>query len=438
MGGRGGRIWRSRVNRLLISVVLPLLILASGWRVFHQFRAAQIANDRPTLDGLLEAVRLDPKEPRYHFQLGVAHRDIPELRDIDQARSRLETAVALNPHNWRYRRELAQLYELSGQISEAEVALLKAVELSPRRGNYRWRLANFYLRNRSMEKAVPQLELALAANSRLAEPVLGLLMGAGSSYQQINRVWPRDRESRLRLLRLLCRQPWVDEIPERSIGSQGFRHQLWDQLLDDTEPLLPADGQVYVERLFEEQRFGEARERWSELAVDNGWSDTRFEKGQNLIWNGDFEWPLTGVGLDWRVRDADGYAVKVAEGEGSGGSDALRLTFDGSQNLKSLEVLQRVIVDPGQGYRLSVRARTEDLSTDQGVFVVVQDGLSRRQLVALEPFRGSMPWTRHSSGFVARSPWILVLLRRNSSLRFDNQIDGVLWLDSVNLEPVSS
>ncbi len=422
------------MSRVLISIVLPLLILAAGWRVLQQFRAAQIARHRPTPEGLLEAIRLDPDGPGYHFRLGVAYRDVPELRNPGQAKGYLEAAVALNPYNWRYQRELAQLYELSGQIREAEDAFLRAVEWSPRSGSYRWRLANFYLRNRSLDKAVPQLELALAADRRLLEPALGLLLKAGASYQLVDRVWPDDHEARRGLLRLLCqRQPTPGEPPSR-----GFLRQLWDRLLAGTEPTPLADGQVYLERLMKDHRFGEARARWIELANSNRLSDARFERAQNLIWNGDFEMPFAQTGLGWRVRDANGYSATQTEGEGLGGSGSLRIAFDGSLNLGFKGVQQRVIVDPGRSYRLAFRARTEDLSTDQGVFFQVQDGSSRRQLLATQQLLGSMPWTSYDSTFMADSSWIWVLLRRKPSLRFDNRLGGVLWLDSVVLEVVNS
>lgn len=418
---------------LLIRIGLSLLILAAGWRVVQQLRAAEVAR-QPTLEGLQEAVRLDPEGAGYHFRLGVAHRDVPELQDLTRARGYFERAIELNPYNWRYRRELAQLYELSGLISEAEAAYLAALELSPRSGNYRWRLANFYLRHRSLKEALPQIELALAADDDLLEAALELLLQAGASGEQIDRVWPADRDARWRLLTFLCRR---QAALGEAVG-QGFMRELWGGLLAGDEPMSIADGQIYVERLMRDGRFPEARARWIELTNRNGVVDARFERGQNRIWNGDFETDFTQMVLGWRVRDAEGYAVSRSVGEGSDGSAALRIAFDGSQNVSSIGVEQRVIVEPGRTYRLSLRVRSQDLSTDQGVYFQVLDGPVRRQLVATEPMLGSMPWTRYSSTFVANNPWINLVLRRNSSLRFDNRIDGVLWIDSVSLEAVGS
>ena len=420
------------MNRLVIGVALPLLILAAGWRVLQQYRAAQISRHQPTTEGLLEAIRLDPDAPGYHFRLGIAYRDVPELRNPDLARRHLEQAVALNPYNWRYRRELAQLHELSGQIREAEDAFLRALEISPRSGSYRWRLANFYLRNGSLDKAVSQLEQALAADRKLLEPGLGLLLKAGASYRQIDRAWPGDREAQRYLLRLLCRREPSPGEP----SSRDFLRRLWDRLLAEAEPTPLADGQVYLERLIQDRRSGEARERWIELANSNGLSDAHFELGNNLIWNGEFETPLAQTGLGWRTRDAEGDSVTLAGGEGFDGSGSLRIDFDGGVNLDFLGLQQRVIVAPGRSYRLVFRARARDLSTDQGIFFQVLDGPSHRLLVATEQLLGSTPWTRYASTFVAESPWVYVSLRRIPSLRFDSRLSGVLWIDSVALEVI--
>lgn len=418
------------MHRLLLTTILPLLIAAAGWRVMQQFRAAQIAHHQPTPEGLLEAIRLDPAEPGYHFRLGVAYRDVPELRNPALAQGYLETAVELNPYNWRYRRELAQQYELSGQIREAEDAFLRAVEISPRNGSYRWRLANFYLRHRSIDQAVPQLKLALAADHSLLEPGLRLLLKVGATDEQLGRFWPDDHEARRRLMRLLCQ---LEPSPGRP-PSQSFLRQLWDQWLAGAVPTQLVDGQVYIDRLIAEHRSEEARARWIELTNDNHLLDPQFELERNLIWNGEFEWPFAQAGLGWWTRDAEGYTATRAEAEGHDGSGCLRIAFDGSLNLSFTGVWQRVIVGPGRSYRLTFRARTQDLVTDQGVFFDVRDGATDKQLLETEQLLGSMPWTSYAFDFVAESPWIRFLLRRDPSRRFDNQLSGNLWIDSMVLE----
>ncbi len=419
------------VNRILLRVLLPLLIASAGWQVLHQFAAAQIARANPSPEALEEALRWNSDEPSYHFKLAIVRRDVPELRDLGQARHHLEHAVELNPYNWRYRRELAQLYELSGLEQEAEEAFQTAVSLNPSSGTYRWRLANFYLRSSSLEKAIPHLEVALATDPRLRRPALGLLIKAGGSYPQIDSVWPDDRLARLDLLRLLCRRrPQATDPPVLD-----FLRQLWNALLDEAEPLAIEDGTFFVERLLEEQLFHEARDRWIELAHVSGVVDSAFESKSNYVWNGEFEAPLTQTPFDWQPSAAAGYTVAPITGEGFVGSTALRLDFDGSQNLSLSALGPKILVDPGLAYRLSFRVQANDLSTDQGVYLEVLDGPSRQVLLRTKPVLGSLAWTRFEDSFNvgSESHWIFLRLRRNPSLCFDNLFRGILWLDSVEV-----
>jgi len=419
------------VNRILLRVLLPLLIASAGWQVLHQFAAAQIARANPSPEALEEALRWNSDEPSYHFKLAIVLRDVSELRDLEKARHHLEQAVEFNPYNWRYRRELAQLYELSDLEQQAERAFLTAVSLNPNSGNYRWRLANFYLRHRSLDKAIPQLEVALATDSRLRRPALGLLLKAGGTYRQLDTIWPDDRSARLDLLRLLCqRKPRTGEPP-----ALDYLRQLWSALLEDPEPLAIEDGTLFVERLLGEQLFHEARNRWIELARTGGVIDSAFESKSNSVWNGEFEAPLTQASLDWQPGVASGYTMGVVAAEGFEGSRALRLDFDGSQNLSLSTPGPKILVDPSQGYRLSFRARATDLSTDQGVYFEVLDGSSQEVLLRTEPVLGTLAWTRFESSFDvgSESHWINLRVRRNPSLRFDSLFRGILWLDSVEV-----
>ncbi len=417
------------MNRLVLVAVLPILILAAGWRVQRQLRAELIARPPATADDLRWALRLDPDNPSPHFRLGIAHRDLPELQDFETSRGHLETAAALNPYSWRYQRELAQLYELSGLPGDAEQAFLRALELSPRNGAYRWRLASFYLRQRSIDRAVDQLELALAADRKLLEPTLSLLLGAGGSYRQLDRVWPPDPAARRLLLTLLCRRPLTP-------AGTDFRQQLWADLIAADEAVPLADGLIYIERLVEERRYDQARAGWIELQGSLGLPDRDFETGRNRIWNGHFETRLAQAGFGWTVHAGEGYAAVLAAGEGLDGSQALRVRFDGSRNVDFSGVSQRVPVDPGRSYRLSFHARAENLSTDQGIYFAIRDGPTGRPLAATERLLGTVSWTSYSTALVAAGPWLQIRLRREPSLRFDNRLSGVLWIDSVRLEAV--
>ncbi|MEM7351575.1 MAG: tetratricopeptide repeat protein [Acidobacteriota bacterium] len=422
---------RATVNRALIRILLPLLMLGAGWRVLQQLKAALVVRAEPSPASLERAIDSSPEEPSYHFKLAIVYRDLPELRDLRKAKLHLDRAIELNPYNWRYRRELAQLYELSGLEQEAEQALLTALRLNPRSSNYRWRLANFYLRRGALEQAIPQLEAATAADSQLLGPALGLLLKAGGSYAQLDRIWPDDRMARLGLLNLLSRrQPTPGEPP-----ALDFLRRLWGTLMADFESLPIRAGSAFVERLLGERRFDEARQRWVELVEAGGLIDSDFASKANYVWNGEFEAPIGQGILDWPQEATAGDAIALAAGEGWAQSTALRLTFDSRQNPRPALTGPQILIDPGSGYRLRFRARARDLSSDPSLRLEVLDGPSRRVLWHTEPLQGSFDWLPFEGSFEvdSASHWIDLRLRWVTRQPDDNPFRGILWLDSVKV-----
>ncbi len=184
--------------------LLVLAMLAVGWRAWPRFDAARSFYAEPGLRSLESAARRVPDDPGYHFRLGVALRDLPAAMDLDRARSHLEEAVELNPHRWRFRRELALLHELSGKIGDAEASYLESIRLNPGSADYRWRVANFYTRAGSLEKALPHFKLALGADPRLRPSAFQLLLRSGAGLEAIESAWPESPAAREDLARLIC------------------------------------------------------------------------------------------------------------------------------------------------------------------------------------------------------------------------------------------
>jgi putative inorganic carbon (HCO3(-)) transporter len=426
----------SGVKTIWIRAVLALFLLFAGWRVADPWRAAWIAHTRPTVEGLHMAAQVDPEASVFPFRLGLAYRDLPEIQDLARSRDYLERATLLNPYNWRYRRELAQLYELSDLTAEAEQAFLAAVRLSPRSGTYRWRLANFYLRKGALEQAVAQLEVALIADQTLFEPAFGMLRKAGGTYEQIDRVWPEDPPARLRLLKLLCqRDGSVSEAADLD-----FLLALSGRLLDSPQPPTVADGDLCIRHLMKARRFEEARRQWIRFGRRNDLQDVDFEDQRNYVWNGKFETLVTQATLGWRLRGfggsggSGGYTVTLAEGEGAEDSTALRIDFDGTQNPNFSGVEQQMVVDPSRTYQLSYRIRSQELTTDQGIFLEILDGSDHRVVLTTVPTLATTPWTTYTRLLeVTESHSLLLRLRRRPSLRIDNLLRGTLWLDSVSI-----
>ncbi len=163
--------------------------------------------------------------------------------------------------------------------------------------------------------------------------------------------------------------------------------------------------------------------------------DPAFAGGGNAVWNGGFELPLTASGLDWVGTSGPGWASARQKAVAREGRFALRVDFDGSENLNFYRLLQEVAVEGGREYELAASLRTEELSTERGIFIEILSQPDSSLLLATEPMTGSTPWREVRGVFqVPQSSRSIVLrLRRQPSRRIEGRLSGRLWIDGVSL-----
>ena len=420
----------------LVRTLLSLLFLGAGWEVYYQWRALEISITASELQDLHEAIRSDPEAPDYYFQLGLIHRDEPEHLDLSASRNYLEKALALNPHNWRYWLEAARCYEFSSLPAEAENAYLKAVSLNPRSAAYRWRLANFYLRSRKLPEALEQLNLTIDLDSSYRLPTLALLWKAEFESGQIETIWPGDLESQLILLSYLV----TESAQEGGRPATDFLTLRWNKLRDGLEFPSVSQGVFYINHLLRLGHYQEARAEWIHLAQRNGMEDKAFASQENFIWNGGFEIPITDTALDWSLPSSQAFYIARAEKEGVNGTVALRIDFQGNENLDFHGLKQELLAEPGKTYSFSSQIKSEGIGTEQGVYFRISDPATGTLLLETTPVLGTTPWTQYSGSFRTSrdAHGVSIELRRRPSRRIDNLLRGNVWLDSVVLRAQAS
>ena len=395
----------------VIRVIFVLLLVTAVWTVFCRLAAVEVARAYPTIEGLQEAIRWDPEGPDAYYQLGRMYRDNSEYQDLNLARHYLEKATELNPYNWRYYwSELAQTYDISQMPVEAEQAFLKTIELDPRHAIRRWQFANFYLRQGDLVKALEHFGKAIEFEPRhYLEPTLSLLWKSGVTGEDILSIWPEDKQARLRLLKFWVQQ---ERIEEELLMEQ------WGELSESTDVPTVVEGEFYVRYLLDRERFEEAKEEWVRLNGVNGFED--------MIWNGEFMLPLTGRLLGWVLR-INSQIGQIEKEEG------LRIEFAGQENVDFNGLSQLVIVEPGVEYDFSFKARSEDISTEQGLYFEV---IGSSVLFQAQQILGTTEWTEYSGRL--RIPQdqhlVTVQLRRRPSKRIDNKLRGTLWVEWVRLK----
>jgi hypothetical protein len=153
--------------------------------------------------------------------------------------------------------------------------------------------------------------------------------------------------------------------------------------------------------------------------------------------NGDFEFELSKSVLDWRIDERNDVEVALDASVAHTGQHSLRLRFSAQGNLNYGQTSQTAYVPPGT-YRFEAFIRTQDITTDQGIgFHIFGPEAANKINIMTERFTGTHDWTKVERTFsVAKGTTLLqVQLVREPSQRFDNNISGTAWIDSVKLSP---
>jgi hypothetical protein len=160
------------------------------------------------------------------------------------------------------------------------------------------------------------------------------------------------------------------------------------------------------------------------------------------IFNGDFERPLSNLGVDWIAQGQAGVAVDIAPVTGATGRGALRVRF-ADKRWASWPLYQYALLAPGR-YRLEGRARLDALDTWLGLqwALYCQDAAGRdvRQLAHTEPFAGRADWKSFRVEFAVPRECPLQLLRLelanpDATARTGGsgavRLNGSVWFDDL-------
>jgi hypothetical protein len=185
----------------------------------------------------------------------------------------------------------------------------------------------------------------------------------------------------------------------------------------------------YIDRLLAKSRFSEAQQVWDDALRKSG--VTQKSRSNNLIWNGSFESEILQGGFDWSYPDTPEVRYRIDSGNRMDQLKSLRLTF-ADANISSWLLSQVVPLPAAGAYRLDFYVRTEQLTTDQLPYIIIQGYPDPAGISTPNRFMpSSAEWSRIAVPFVAGESChaVQVILRRDKSLKFDNQIKGSMWLD---------
>ncbi len=323
-----------RIIQILALALAGVVLLAAGLRSFR-LAAADWLYRRATNESAHAAIRLEPGNALYHAGLA----ELLALSGADAALP-LRRAVALKPDDAFLRIRLGLHAEFAGELEEAELHLREAARLS-RKYEPRWTLANYYFRRQNEGEFWRWMREAFTMSYGDRTALFDLCWRMAPDPAVIDRSIPENRPLRLAYARYL--------IAKKEWEHAATVYQKLAAAASDAE--VPAFLQA-VERFLAARLTDTAVEIWNNLSARSLIAFNRLDPVLGpWITNPDFSVPPSGQGLDWRVQKQPGVYISLRR------PDGLRIEFSGDQPEDCEILVQLLVLEAGQSYKLHSQSR---------------------------------------------------------------------------------
>ena len=374
----------------------------------------------------LRAVQLEPGNASHWARLArYRHLDF-ERADVPQAIRYYHRALAIDPRAAYTWTDLAGAYEMAGDLSRAREAFETAEAAYPLSAEVAWRYGNFLLRQEQFPQAFTEIRRAVKTDPRQARLAISRCWRATRDIHLIlERALPSDAEVYLATLDYL--------VSEHETGAALVA---WQRLLALGHSVELPRASPLLDELIQNDRIEEARRVWKQALAAAG-LPTDESVGGSRVWDGGFEGPFTNGGFGWRQYNIAGASFEFDTETRHSGSRSLRVAFDGSANLDFQHLEQYIPVEPNTRYRFAAYLRTDGITTDSGVrFAIFPRGPGEKPLFTPNLI-DTQPWALDETEFTTgpQTRLVEIVLRRMPSQKFDNKIQGTVWVDDVSLTP---
>ncbi len=401
--------WRKAVR-----LVLVVLALWAGWRIYGQLRAEQaVADDAPAL-----ALQWRPEFSA--ALLAQAERQLA-AGDLQAAQDSARRVLANSPLRGQAFRILAQVAERRGDAAQALRLYQIASRRAPRDLPSRAWLAQHYLQQGQYPAALAQIDSLLRMSPGRAAAINPVLVQMAQE--------PAFADALAHML--AGNPPWRDgtlaALRHPKIGNPEAAGRIM-QALQAQGGLSQDEYDRWLDSLMAQGRWGEAYARWASGVPK---PDGRLP----LLYNGDFRQPPSNTGFDWRVKRVPGVLLDFVPDAGIRGQAAYLNFLD--RRVPEGGLSQPLLLGPGH-YRLGFRARATALRSEMGLQWQVVCAGSGTVLARSDPLQGNMGWTGFQMEFSVPPtgcPGQWLRLVNPVPAGAAQRISGELWLTGFTLLP---
>ncbi|MFN7183639.1 MAG: hypothetical protein ACK4MZ_05555 [Thermomonas haemolytica] len=400
--------------RNAILLVLVILSVWAGWRIYGQLRAEQaVADGDPAL-----ALRWRPESSA--ALLAQAERQLA-AGDLQAAQDSARRVLATSPLRGQAFRILAQVADRRGDAVQALHLYQIAVRRAPRDLPARAWLAQHALQQGQYAAALVQIDNLLRmapARAATINPVLVQLARDPAFADALAHALAGD-------------PPWRDgtlaALRDPKTGNPDVAGRIL-QALQAQGGLSQDEYDRWLDSLMAQGRWGEAYARWAG-------SVPKPEGRLPLLYNGDFRQPPTNAGFDWRLKRVPGVLLDFVPDAGVRGQAAYLNFLD--RRVPEAGLSQPLLLGPGR-YRLAFRARATALRSEMGLQWQVVCAGSGIVLARSDPLQGNTGWTPFQMEFAvppARCPGQWLRLVNPVPAGAAQRVSGELWLTDFTLLP---
>jgi hypothetical protein len=413
-------------QRILMISLAAGFVLATAWIV--KTYVAGRAGHTLTIDSLRLASRLDPGNSTYHVQLGRLYQYSITNPRPGKAIQQFQEAVKANPYDPQAWINLAAAHEFQGDTSRAEIDLRHASTLAPHLPVYQWTIGNYFLLHGNTQEAFRHLKVVLAGSRQYDRTVFNVAWkSSGNAGQILQELIPNSLPAEFSYLNYL--------ITEQRIPEAGA---VWKRIAATPKTFDPHEASGYIDTLIKTGRADTAYQAWTDLQK-RGLVDTPpGGPSQNLIINGNFEYPLLNMGFGWRIQDTKGVYAGLDTATFHSPGHSLSVQFSGNQNLNYHQIFQFVKVLPNHKYQLDAFMKTQNITTDSGPRLEVVDAYDPGVLNKFTPGMtgtsgGWNPLNLEFSTGPKTQVLLVLMVRPPSKADDDTAITGKVWLDDVQI-----
>jgi tetratricopeptide (TPR) repeat protein len=341
-------------------------------------------------------------------------------QDPAVAVSKLQAAVALNPHLARYWLDLAAAYQLSGDLDQRRSAIERALKMEPSDPNVAWEVANFYLTQNDLDHALQLFRVVIANDPKQTSSALRLCWHATKSVDLMRaKVLPSEIPPYFTFLGLL--------VAENETAPAGA---VWRALLNLGKQFPTSDAFPYFDYLLQQQQTEAAVQVWSQLVKRSAKLQSYTTPG-NLVVDGSLEKGFLNGGFDWRYSITGPVQLSIDSAKFHSGNQALRMLFKGPP-VSDTGIFEYIPAHPSSDYHFNVYTKSEDIESASGPRIAVLDAYSGQTYVLTDDSLGTTGWRPQSADFRTgpETSLLVVTVRRVPGTPL---IKGKFWIDDVSL-----